>query len=120
MDEQRIKIIRRTGLLTLGVLMLLFSVPMLIGAFRGVQSNQIWDPYTGHMLSESKSEESSCRSQAEVLIKAAGKMTSREPAWEEKVRLWTVRCRKEHPEPYQMLMSTRRNIGGKVSEPAPE
>lgn len=117
MDEHRIKIIRRTGLLTLGVLMLLFSIPMLIGAFRGVQSNQIWDPYTGSMLSEAKSEESECRAQAEFLIKAAGRMKSREPAWEEKVRLWTVRCRKQHPEAYQMLMSTRRHIAGQVNEP---
>lgn len=120
MDEHRTKIIRRSGLLIFGTLMLLFSIPMLIGAFRGVQSNQIWDPYTGHMLSESNSADSSCRSQAEFLIKSAGTMTSREPAWEEKVRLWTVRCRKEHPEAYQMLMSTRRNIAGGLIEPMPE
>lgn len=109
--KQRTKLIRRGGFAFFAVVTLVVCVPMLIGVIKGIASQRIWDPYTDQMLSDSKSDESECRSRAERLIRQAGTMTVREPAWEEQVRVWTVRCRKEHPEAYQMLTSTRRHIG---------
>ena len=116
MDPNQKRIMRRVGFAGFGVITLCLCVPMLLGAIRGLETQRIWDPYTGKMLTESNSDETACRSQAEQLIRAAGRMTRREPSWEEQVRVWTVKCRKDHPEAYQMLTSTRRHIGTPIEE----
>lgn len=118
MDTPKAKLLRRSGYTVMISLTLFFTIPMGIGAVRGIETQQIWDPNTGELLPDGKNQEMACTAVAEQLIRESGAMTRKEPNWEEQVRLWTVRCRAEHPEAYEMLMASRRHIGQvKASQP---
>ncbi|QED26012.1 hypothetical protein FRD01_01795 [Microvenator marinus] len=107
--------IRKVGIFILLGLMLFLVVPMFIGAYNGIKTGDVWDPITGDKVL-SLSEGESCLTQAESLIREAGKLQKLEAKWEEKRREWTVKCRTSHPETWDMLNITRRNLRGDVSE----
>lgn len=119
MDTPKAKMFRRTGYAILGAITLFLTVPMIAGAVNGIRNQQIWDPYTDKPLAESNATEAHCRTRAEELIRDSANMVRKEPGWEEQVRVWTAKCRSDHPEAYQMLMLARRRIG-KTTAPRPE
>lgn len=119
MDTPRAKLLRRSGYTVMISLTLFFTIPMGLGAVNGISSKRIWDPNTGEMLSDAQNDQMACAAVAEQLIRESGAMTRKEAKWEEQLRLWTVRCRSDHPEAYEMLMATRRHIG-ETKAPQPE
>lgn len=110
------KIKRRTGFAIAFVAMLYISVPMLIGAFGGVANGEIWDPFTGEPLAKGAVSTNECLKSAEELISRSATLERVDPAWDDRVTAWTVRCRKDHPDVFQMLHDTRRKLRARSKE----
>lgn len=126
----KIKRIRRIGFAILALATAALTGPMMWGAFTGLAAGEVWDPYTGELLSQQKEASEDCLARARMLLMEAGTLDTIKPSWEEPLRTWTVRCdAKEFPETYRLLMDTRRQLqartarkvtGGTADEAAPK
>ncbi len=112
LDDQirRAKIKRRSGYVFFGLLTAYLTVPMIVGAFSGVASGEIWDPYTHEHLSEQESTARWCFDEASRLIQEAGRLDTINRKWDEPAKQWTGQCRKDHPELQQVLVETRSQL----------
>lgn len=115
--RRRAKIIRRTGFAFAFVAMVYLSGPMIYGAFSGVAAGQIWDPFTGEALQQGATPSDTCLTEAEELISESATLARVQPAWDDRVTAWTVRCRKEHPSVFQMIVETRRKLRARKKAP---
>lgn len=113
----RIKKLRRVGFAILGLATAALTGPMMYGAFTGLAAGEVWDPYTGKLLSSQKEASEDCMARARMLLQEAGRLDTIKPSWEEPLRTWTVRCdAKEYPETYRLLMDARRDLQQKTAE----
>jgi hypothetical protein len=108
--RRRAKIKRRTGFAFAFVAMLFISVPMTIGAFKGVINGEAYDPYTGDLLKEGAHSTDTCLGDAEELIGTAAGLPKLDPVWDDQATDWFRRCRKDHEDAYLMLNDTRRML----------
>jgi hypothetical protein len=104
------RIKRRTGFAFAFVAMLGISVPMMIGAFGGVQRGEVYDPYTGELLQKEAKSTDPCLSDAEELIVQSGQLDGLDPVWDDRATDWFRRCRAGHEDVYLMLNDTRRKL----------
>lgn len=115
MDELDAKIAsarkrRRLGYAFFVLLTAYLCVPMIIGAFSGVASGKIWDPYTGEQLSELKSTARWCMDESSRLLQQAGRLDHITRQWEEPAKQWIGKCAKDHPDLHQVMVETRSQL----------
>lgn len=110
---RRARIQRRAGYAFFGSLTLYLIIPMLIGAFSGAASGEIWDPYTHEPLSDQESTARWCFDEASRLIQEAGRLPKLTRKWDEPAKQWTGKCQKDHPELHQVLAQTRQDLRDK-------
>lgn len=108
--------IRRIGYVVLFAAGLAISVPMVIGAIQGVQTDRVWDPFTGEPLSADEAD-LDCLGEAADLAYLAGADRDPDGTWEQRYRRWKVRCRSDHPEMHLVLTDVRGQMRGD-EEPA--
>ncbi|TXC78036.1 hypothetical protein FRC91_04715 [Bradymonadales bacterium TMQ1] len=121
--EQRLQSVtrkaRRLGyVLFFGTAVLVF-LPITIGAFSGLRSGQVWDPFTGEQVGAT-SVEHDCRQDATGLLMEAGRLTTLSASWENRHRRWVTRCKGEEPVAFSMLRSARSELRRGESETAPD
>lgn len=112
-EERTLRIVRRIGYVVLfGTALSLFA-PLIIGVGVGIKKDQMWDPFTGHVVSRADSSVS-CLDEAQHMIvdTASGSFAgSNESAgrakWEQRFSLWIARCRSDHGDVYDILRSRR-------------
>ena len=107
---RRAKILRRSGYAFFGILTAYLTVPMLIGAFGGVASGQIWDPYSNERLSDQASAARWCYDESGRLLQEAGRLDTINRKWDEPAKQWTAKCREDHPDLHQVLTQTRADL----------
>lgn len=107
---KRARKLRRTGYAIIGIATLYLIIPMLVGAISGAANGHLWDPYTGQHFSEQAGGEEVCYVDARRLLQEAGELSKLTRSWDEPVREWQAKCRKNHPDLYQLLMDTRTDL----------
>ncbi|MFW5966113.1 MAG: hypothetical protein ACOCV2_01290 [Persicimonas sp.] len=83
---------------------LLLFIPMLIGVARGIQENEVWDPFTGDRV-ESDARATDCEEDARRLLREADDAAS--ASWESSYSAWIDKCRDDHGEVYELLRDVR-------------
>lgn len=109
-ERKKIRMIRRVGFTFFFSFLIALTTPMLIGAIRGSNSGEIWDPYTGEHLSAMQTRERDCVEDARVLLVDAGRLNKLERKWEERQRQWVSKCRDGHSELYRAILDTRAEL----------
>lgn len=107
--ERTATLIRRLGYVVFMGGGLLIFVPMIIGVGVGVSNNEIWDPFTGRPV-DSTERTIDCEEEARRLMVRAGGLNRLSGAWSESYSGWLVRCQDNHPELYDMLRVTRKQL----------
>lgn len=90
-------------------------VAMMIGVVQGINSGEVWDPYTGH-----RHEEGECIERTRGLVQSAAELDRLKPKWEGRYREWGVRCKDNHPELYELLKRTRSDLQERGPLPTPD
>lgn len=110
-DERTTTIVRRIGyVLFMGGGLLLF-IPMLVGVAVGISEGEVWDPFTEERV-DPEAGAADCEEDARHLIAEAGQLDSFESAWDERHSAWVDKCRDDHPELYDLLRDSRRDLQG--------
>jgi hypothetical protein len=91
---------------------LLIFIPMLIGVGTGIQSGDVWDPYTDEKVAVT-TPATDCREDARRLVKMSAEMDDLEPEWDEPYRAWLTRCKNDYPTLYDVLETTRQELRNK-------
>jgi hypothetical protein len=81
--------------------MLFIALTLLIGAIRSVQTESIWDPYTGEKYVATS--ETSCVASAERLIHDSASIRDR--VWSQGLSDWTQKCREKTPNVHKIMMA---------------
>jgi hypothetical protein len=106
------KITRRIGYVVFMGGGLLIFIPMLIGVGTGIQSGDVWDPYTDEKVAVT-TPATDCREDARRLVKMSAEMDDLEPEWDEPYRAWLTRCKNDYPTLYDVLETTRQELRNK-------
>ncbi len=112
-EERTLKIVRRIGYVVLFGAALGVFTPLIIGVGVGIKKDQMWDPFTDHVVSRADSS-ISCLDDAQNLIVdtasgelAEGKSAAGRAKWDQRFSLWIARCRSDHGDVYDILRSRR-------------
>lgn len=96
------------GLTALGVF-----APMIYGVSVGIQSDQIWDPYTGRAITSDK-EMVGCIDEAQRLLIDSGRHQMLNKIWSAPYESWSARCALDHKELAQVLSRTEAQLKKKT------
>ena len=100
--ERTEKVVRRIGYVVLFGAVLLISVPMVVGAIQGLQTDEIWDPFTGEPVMADEVDVD-CIDEAVHLTRHA----EFDGEWERRFRRWRERCSDDYDSVYAMLNRVR-------------
>jgi lipopolysaccharide/colanic/teichoic acid biosynthesis glycosyltransferase len=107
--ERTATIVRRIGYVVFMGGGLLLFIPMLIAVASGIKDDRIWDPFSGERVHRSE-RVVNCQEQARRLLVEAGEVQKLTADWDQPYRVWLTRCREDHPQMYDMLRETRRDL----------
>lgn len=107
--ERTATLVRRLGYVVFMGGGLLLFIPMLIAVGSGIKNDRVWDPFSGERVHRSE-REVNCQEQARQLLVEAGQEQRLSAAWDQPYRVWITRCRDDHPQIYDMLRETRRDL----------
>lgn len=82
-------------------------VPMLLGVWKGITSERVWDPYTNVPVYAGDNDGDDCVERGRKLLVSAGQIGALERSWAEPHREWQMRCREAHLELSDALQKTR-------------
>lgn len=102
-------VVRRLGYLIFMGGGLLIFIPMLVGVASGIKNDRIWDPVTQQPV-QATDRQADCQGEARRLMMDAALYDRLRSSWDEPYRAWITRCQKQHPDLYDMLRDTRREL----------
>ena len=102
----RVNWVKRGAYLIVFLSMLFIALTLLIGSIRSVQSDRVWDPYTGERYVNIS--QASCVLEAERLIR--GPASSRQSVWSKGLSDWTTRCQFHAPHVHQIMIAVDEKI----------